>query len=46
MSTVWRAFLRLWPKRSPIIAACINVAVALDPIPPEELILIGMDPFA
>lgn len=26
--------------------ACINVAVALDPIPPEELILIGMDPFA
>nr|3IAE_A Chain A, Benzaldehyde lyase [Pseudomonas fluorescens]3IAE_B Chain B, Benzaldehyde lyase [Pseudomonas fluorescens] len=25
--------------------ACINVAVALDPIPPEELILIGMDPF-
>lgn len=26
--------------------ACINVSVALDPIPPEELILIGMDPFA
>ncbi|MXO73023.1 thiamine pyrophosphate-binding protein [Altererythrobacter buctensis] len=26
--------------------ACINVRVALDPIPPEELILIGMDPFA
>ncbi|CAM8665023.1 MULTISPECIES: thiamine pyrophosphate-binding protein [Sphingobium] len=26
--------------------ACINVTVALDPIPPEELILIGMDPFA
>lgn len=26
--------------------ACINAAVALDPIPPEELILIGQDPFA
>lgn len=26
--------------------ACINVMVGLDPIPPEELILIGMDPFA
>jgi acetolactate synthase-1/2/3 large subunit len=25
--------------------ACINVMVRLDPIPPEELILIGMDPF-
>ncbi|MEO7469267.1 MAG: thiamine pyrophosphate-binding protein [Sphingobium limneticum] len=26
--------------------ACINVRVDLDPIPPEELILIGIDPFA
>jgi acetolactate synthase-1/2/3 large subunit len=26
--------------------ACINVMVRLDVIPPEELILIGMDPFA
>ncbi|MEG8220730.1 thiamine pyrophosphate-binding protein [Sphingomonas sp. HH69] len=26
--------------------ACINVMIGLDPIPPEELILIGMDPFA
>lgn len=26
--------------------ACINVSIGLDPIPPEELILIGMDPFA
>jgi len=25
--------------------ACINVRVALDPIPPEELILIGRNPF-
>ena len=25
---------------------CINVMTQLDPIPPEELILIGMDPFA
>jgi acetolactate synthase-1/2/3 large subunit len=25
--------------------ACINVMIGLDPIPPEELILIGMDPF-
>ena len=26
--------------------ACINVRVQRDPIPPEEMILIGMDPFA
>jgi acetolactate synthase I/II/III large subunit len=26
--------------------ACINVMVELDPIPPEEMIIIGMDPFA
>jgi acetolactate synthase-1/2/3 large subunit len=26
--------------------ACINALVQLDPIPPEELILIGMDPFS
>lgn len=26
--------------------ACINVIVDLDPIPPEELVVMGMDPFA
>lgn len=26
--------------------ACINVLVDLDPIPPEELVVMGMDPFA
>lgn len=26
--------------------ACINVMVDLDPIPPEELVVMGMDPFA
>lgn len=26
------------------IAACINVLVDLDPIPPEELVVMGMDP--
>ncbi len=26
--------------------ACINVIVDLDPVPPEELVVMGMDPFA
>ena len=26
-------------------AACINVRVRLDPIPPEECLMIGKDPF-
>jgi len=25
--------------------ACINVEVDIDPIPPEEMLLIGRDPF-
>lgn len=26
--------------------ACINVLIDLDPVPPEELVMMGMDPFA